>query len=946
MVNNASHALRTLSWWVVLAASIAAGGTRTTARAGEAMRPAPAERGGLLGDAIPGAAFRFTGVMGDRIEANLRNWLLPAPAANPGMLEMFRVRDRSPRPDLVPWAGEFVGKYLISAIQSLSLADAPELEKQVSRVIAAFLETQAEDGYLGPFRKEERLLGNWDLWGHYHAILALLMWHERTGDPKALRGAVAAGDLVCATFLDGTKRILDAGSPEMNMAIIHGLGRLYRTTGNERYLRMMREIELDWQKAGDYARTGLAGTPFYRTPRPRWESLHDVQGLVELYRITGDESYKKAFLNLWTSILERDRHPSGAFSTGEQAIGNPYGQGAIETCCTTAWMELTLDALRLSGDPRAADELELSTWNAVLGSQHPSGRWWTYNTPLDGVRQASAHTIVFQARHGTPELNCCSVNGPRGLGILSAWAAMRDQEGIRVNYYGPCEMRIPCAGGGMLTLAEETRYPAEGAIIVRLGKAPEIPLTLKFRIPAWSARSTVRLSPRGEAASVVGGKMQSGSYVSLRRVWHEGDAIELEFDLSLRSWAGELGRAGRASLYTGPILLGFDQHFNTIDTKDIPVLDLKKLDLTRAGEPRPGLFSPLVVRDVSVGEGRSITLCDFATCGAYGTDYVAWLPAINAQPAPFWLARPARGARIPAGPAIFEWTGFARAEKTYTLTIAKDPAFAQVVGKIEKIRTTRHALREGLAGPATYWWKVTATLAEGSADNAGGACSFEVDPALENTVDEEMKLYRVGPRGLVAASPLDGNGTPSFGTLGSEVGTKPARDRFGREGGAVAFSGSGCAITYRFGSFPERDYTFYAWVCPRGLPTDRLHQVVSAWCAGMDDPLRVVLQGAQVWARIEAQQVYGTEGLPAENGKWMHVAAVKRGARLEFYVNGELRRHVAVPEFIFSPAQDIAIGANPHFSGNECLVGEVDSFGFHGEALSADEIAAIYREGT
>ena len=93
--------------------------------------------------------------------------------------------------------------------------------------------------------------------------------------------------------------------------------------------------------------------------------------------------------------------------------------------------------LRLTGDPRVADELERSTFNGALGAQHPSGRWWTYNTPMDGVREASAHSIVFQARAGGPELNCCSVNGPRALGMLSEWAVMRDAKGFVVNWHGP-----------------------------------------------------------------------------------------------------------------------------------------------------------------------------------------------------------------------------------------------------------------------------------------------------------------------------------------------------------------------------------------------------------------------------------------------------------------------------------------------------------------------------
>ena len=47
---------------------------------------------------------------------------------------------------------------------------------------------------------------------------------------------------------------------------------------------------------------GLDGVELYRTPKPRWESLHCIQGLSELYRITGDTRYRDALVNLHQSI--------------------------------------------------------------------------------------------------------------------------------------------------------------------------------------------------------------------------------------------------------------------------------------------------------------------------------------------------------------------------------------------------------------------------------------------------------------------------------------------------------------------------------------------------------------------------------------------------------------------------------------------------------------------
>src|SRR6266850_4029707 len=121
-----------------------------SATAGSLSLPATAagaEGGGrLVFDSPAGAHFSFGGRVGERIERNVDAWLLPAPLANPGMLAMFRLRDSKPEPQIVPWAGEFAGKYLISAIQALRETDRPDLQKRVEQVVGDLILAQAEDG--------------------------------------------------------------------------------------------------------------------------------------------------------------------------------------------------------------------------------------------------------------------------------------------------------------------------------------------------------------------------------------------------------------------------------------------------------------------------------------------------------------------------------------------------------------------------------------------------------------------------------------------------------------------------------------------------------------------------------------------------------------------------------------------------------------------------------
>src|SRR5262245_54630586 len=77
--------------------------------------PLPAQAPGCA--RIPGTIFQMRGRVQQYLSGVTSQWLKVAPSSNPAMIEMFRDRDRHPLRDLVPWAGEFAGKYLVSAAQ-------------------------------------------------------------------------------------------------------------------------------------------------------------------------------------------------------------------------------------------------------------------------------------------------------------------------------------------------------------------------------------------------------------------------------------------------------------------------------------------------------------------------------------------------------------------------------------------------------------------------------------------------------------------------------------------------------------------------------------------------------------------------------------------------------------------------------------------------------------
>ncbi|MDF2686184.1 MAG: hypBA1 2, partial [Clostridia bacterium] len=87
------------------------------------------------------------------------NWLIGLRESNPAILDMFHERDKKPYRDLLPWSGEFAGKYITGAFYIFKLGNNEALYNYIIKFLDELTDCIYEDGYLGCYNKECHLTG-------------------------------------------------------------------------------------------------------------------------------------------------------------------------------------------------------------------------------------------------------------------------------------------------------------------------------------------------------------------------------------------------------------------------------------------------------------------------------------------------------------------------------------------------------------------------------------------------------------------------------------------------------------------------------------------------------------------------------------------------------------------------------------------------------------------
>jgi DUF1680 family protein len=154
----------------------------------------------------------------------------------------------------------------------------------------------------------------------------------------------------------------------------------------------------------------------------------------------------------------------------------------METCTGVTWMKFCHQFLRLTGDSRAADYIELYAYNGLIAAMKPTGDGFSYVNLLNGAKtNPKGFGLVVNGIYVT----CCNLNGPEGLGYITLAAVMRDAEGPIVNLYDAGSASFD-VGDCSVSLKIDTKYPHDGEIRIEVSPSKPDRFAVKLRIPSWS----------------------------------------------------------------------------------------------------------------------------------------------------------------------------------------------------------------------------------------------------------------------------------------------------------------------------------------------------------------------------------------------------------------------------------------------------------------------------
>ena len=481
-----------------------------------------------------------------------------------------------------PFNDSDVYKIIEGASYSFKVHPDPELDEYLDELIAKIGAAQEEDGYIYTARSifpeppkvrwvdtEERwsnmYLGH-ELYNAGHMYEAAVAHYQATGKRTFLDIALKNADLVDSVFGPG-KKIGVPGHQEIEI----GLVKLYRVTGNKKYLNLAkffldeRGHPHERELYGEYSQDHIPVTEQTEPVGHAVRAAYMYAGMTDMAALTGDQEYQKALDTLWNNVVGKKMYITGGIGSrgGGESFGGDYelpnASAYCETCAAIANAFWNHRMFLLTGNAKYLDVLERVLYNGIISGIGLTGDLFFYPNPLTSYGQ--------QQRSPWFTCACCPSNVTRFVPSVPGYVYATQGNDLFINLFVQNEAEVQ-TDNQIVHVKQETDYPWDGKIIIAIDPEKAKAFTISVRIPGWARNQPVasdlysylknsdekpRLQINGEPLDF----MVKNGFVHIGREWKKGDTIALELPMAIRrvlSHEKVEENAGRVALERGPLV--------------------------------------------------------------------------------------------------------------------------------------------------------------------------------------------------------------------------------------------------------------------------------------------------------------------------------------------------------------------------------------------------------
>lgn len=492
-----------------------------------------------------------------------------------------------------------VAKFLEAVAYALMTKPDPELERRADELIDLVAEAQQPDGYLNtyftikePGKRWTNLQECHELYSAGHMIEAAVAYYEATGKRKLLDVMCRFADHVDTVFgpEEGKMRGYD-GHQEIELALV----KLYRVTGEERYLRLARFFidergqqpnffEEEWDRLGHVSHWNGSrfelDLKYHQAHLPVREqetavghavrALYMYAGMADLARIDGDRSLYEACVRLWQNTVRKQMYITGGVGSNYQREAFsvdyelPNDTAYAETCASIALILFANRMLQLEAKGEYGDVMERALYNTVLGGMSQDGKHYFYVNPLEVWPTACEHNPG--KRHVKPVRQpwfgcaCCPPNAARLLASLGQYLYGVSDDTLYTHLYIGGELDVS-VGGVPVRIRLTTEYPRKGSVTLKVSPERPASFTVALRVPGWADGASIQVNGTAwDSAAIV-----KDGYAYMTREWQAGDTVTLELPMRPRFIAAHpevRANAGKAAIQRGPIVYCLEEADN------------------------------------------------------------------------------------------------------------------------------------------------------------------------------------------------------------------------------------------------------------------------------------------------------------------------------------------------------------------------------------------------